>query len=514
MPGEYRNMSDRSVRRVFLLLGNQLFPVARLRSWQGTLFFMAEDYATCRYLRHHKHKLVLTLAAMRSHADLLRAEGFRVDYVPLGEEANRQSFTEKLRGLLSRTGFTELIHFEVEDRAMERRLEAFARRYGIRRTVVPSPMFIVGRDDFAGWFASAKQPRMADFYRWQRREQGILVDGAGRPQGGKWSFDAANRKALPAAVPVPDLPSVRPTRHVKAVARLVDELFPDHPGRVTDFWLPTSRSQALDWLKDFLEQRFSCFGEYEDALTTRSDAVFHSALSPLLNVGLLTPREVLSRALSFADDERITLNSVEGFVRQIAGWREFVRGVYHHAGARQARSNFWGHQRGLTSDWYEGTTGLVPLDHVIGKARRLGWAHHIERLMIAGNLMVLAEIEPRQAYRWFMELFADSAHWVMTPNVYGMALFADGGLITTKPYICGSNYIMRMGDYPRGPWTDVVDGLFWRFVAKHRTYFARQPRLHMLLANLDRMPAERRRRLQRKAEEFLRAKTLPAQEVA
>jgi deoxyribodipyrimidine photolyase-related protein len=475
---------------------------------------MAEDYATCRSTRHHKHTLVLTLAGMRAHADLLRAEGFSVDYVPMGDEANRQSFTEKLRALLSRTGFSELIHFEVEDRLMERRLRAFARRYSIQRTVVPSPMFMVGRDEFSSWLGDNKRPRMADFYRWQRREQGILVDQAGRPQGGKWSFDAANRKPLPAVVPVPDLPSVRPARHVKAVSRLVDGLFADHPGQVQDFWLPTTRAQALDWLKDFLEQRFSRFGDYEDALTTRSDAVFHSALSPLLNAGLLTPREVTTRALSFASDERIALNSVEGFVRQVAGWREFVRGIYHNFGGRQACGNFWGHERGLTADWYQGTTGLAPLDHVIGKAQRLGWAHHIERLMIAGNLMVLAEIEPRQAYRWFMEMFADSAHWVMTPNVYGMALFADGGMITTKPYICGSNYIMRMGDYPRGPWTEVMDGLFWRFVARHRTFFARQPRLQMLVANLDRMPADRRRRLQRQAEEFLRAKTLPAQEVA
>jgi deoxyribodipyrimidine photolyase-related protein len=506
--------STRRHRRVFLLLGNQLFPVARLRPWQGTLFFMAEDFATCRYLQHHKHKLVFTLAAMRAHADLLRSEGFTVEYQALGEANNRLSFVEKLRQLLSRTGFSELVHFEIEDPAMERRIERFVTRYGLRRTVVPTPMFLCGREEFADWLEGQGQPRMANFYKWQRRRLDILVDGSGRPEGGRWSFDAENRKRLPPGIPVPALPTVRPGRHVRQVREVVDRWFPEHPGATAEFWLPTTRAQARDWLKDFLEQRFSCFGDYEDALTTRSDAVFHSALSPLMNVGLLTPREVVSRTLAFASDERVALNSVEGFVRQVIGWREFIRGMYHAHGNTMARRNFWGHERGLTADWYRGTTGIDPLDHVIRKADRLGWAHHIERLMVVGNLMLLSEIEPRQAYRWFMELFVDAAHWVMAPNVYGMALFADGGTFTTKPYICGANYLLRMGDYRRGPWTDTVDGLFWRFVAKHRAWFSRQPRLGVIVRNLDRMPRDRRRRLAQCAETFLREKTRPAKAVA
>jgi len=505
---------SRRHRRIFLLMGNQLFPVARLRAWQGTLFFMAEDYATCRYLQHHKHKLVFTLSAMRAHAELLRGEGFKVEYQPLNEANNRLSFIEKLRQLLSRTGFKELLHFEIEDPAMERRVARFAERYGLRRTVVPTPMFLCERDDFSAWLATQNQPRMAAFYKWQRRRLDILVDSKGRPAGGKWSFDQDNRKRLPPGVPVPDLPAVRPGRHVRQVKEVVDQMFPAHPGTTANFWLPTTRAQARDWLKDFLEQRFSCFGDYEDALTTRSDAVFHSALSPLMNVGLLTPREVVSRTLAFASDERVALNSVEGFIRQVIGWREFIRGMYREHGDTMARRNFWGHERGLTADWYRGTTGVDPLDHVINKANRLGWAHHTERLMVVGNLMVLSEINPRDAYRWYMELFVDSAHWVMNPNVYGMALFADGGIFTTKPYICGANYLLRMGDYRRGPWSDTVDGLFWRFVAKHRTWFSHQPRLGVIVRNLDRMSHERRRRLERCAEEFLHAKTRPAKAVA
>ncbi len=234
----------------------------------------------------------------------------------------------------------------------------------------------------------------------------------------------------------------------------------------------------------------------------------------MLNIGLLTPREVVDRALRFAEFENIALNSVEGFVRQIIGWREFMRGIYQHHGAKMLRRNFWDHQRRLRTDWYQGTTGILPLDGVIAKANRIGWAHHIERLMIAGNLMLLAEIAPRDAYRWFMEMFVDSAEWVMVPNVYGMALFADGGIFTTKPYICGSNYLRRMGDYPLGEWTTTIDGLFWRFVERHREFLSRQPRLSMLVRNLERQSPERRAALNRRAVEFLRSKTDTIGEVA
>ncbi len=191
-----------------------------------------------------------------------------------------------------------------------------------------------------------------------------------------------------------------------------------------------------------------------------------------------------------------------------------MRGVYQHHSAEMMRRNFWGHRRRLRADWYKGTTGILPLDMVIGKANRIGWAHHIERLMIAGNLMLLAEIEPRDAYRWFMEMFVDSAEWVMVPNVYGMALFSDGGIFTTKPYLCGSNYLRRMGDYPLGDWTTTIDALFWRFIERHREFFSRQPRLSLLVHNLARQSPERRAELHSRAEAFLGSKTGTIGEVA
>jgi deoxyribodipyrimidine photolyase-related protein len=509
-------MSDdrKQHRQLIVLLGNQLFPTRRLRNYKAAMVFMAEDHASCTYVRHHKHKLVLILSAMRAHADALRKAGLKVHYERLEESPPELSYTDKLLRVVRQVGCRELLHFEIEDKGMERRIATFAKRHGLRRTVLPSPMFVCSREDFAEWIEDRATLRMADFYQWQRRRLDILVDPSGRPLGNRWSFDADNRKRLPAKMPVPPLPSFLPDRHVRAVAAQVERRFPDHAGRAATFALPTTRKQAFRWLDDFIDQRFACFGDFEDALSTRSDHVFHSVLSPLMNIGLLTPREVLDRALAYAVNQEIALNNVEGFVRQIIGWREFMRGMYRHRGAQMASRNFFGHHRQLTADWHRSTTGILPLDAVIAKANRIGWAHHIERLMIAGNLMMLAEIEPRDAYRWFMEMFVDAANWVMVPNVYGMALFADGGIFTTKPYACGSNYLRRMGDYPLGNWTATMDGLYWRFIKRHRAFFSRQPRSAMLVGNLDRMPAARARDLAQRAEAFLNAKTIDVKEVA
>jgi deoxyribodipyrimidine photolyase-related protein len=280
------------------------------------------------------------------------------------------------------------------------------------------------------------------------------------------------------------------------------------------WWLPTTRRQALAWLGEFLRKRFDLFGPYEDALSTRDPFLFHSVLSPVLNLGLLTPHEVLKRALRHAAHEAIRLNSLEGFVRQIIGWREFVRGIYRLYSDKQERANFFGHERKLTNAWFDATTGLRPLDDVITKALRFGWAHHIERLMVAGNLMTLCEIEPGEAHRWFMEMFVDSSDWVMAPNVFGMGIFSDGGTFSTKPYICGSNYIRKMGDYPKprpeelvegtgGNWCEVMDGLYWRFVDRNREFFRGQARMAQVVGTLDRMNAGRRRHIVEVAERFL-----------
>ncbi len=485
---------------MLVILGNQLFPVRYLPTPGSMPVFMAEDVGLCTYERHHQQKIVLFLAAMRAYADELRAAGYEVHYIEL-DTSDARDYEDKLRQALQATGADRLVHFEIEDKAMEQRIIEFAKAGQLDREELASPMFTCSREQFTAFAAGKQRLLMAEFYKQQRRRLNILIDDDGEPAGGRWSFDADNRKKLPRNVTPPGIPHANRSANVEEVIALVEQEFPNHPGKAADFNWPTTRAEAQDWLDDFIANRLEQFGPYEDAMTTRSATVFHSLLSPMLNLGLLTPEDIIDSVLQQADT--MPLQCVEGFVRQVIGWREFVRGVYREYGEQQERANFWSHERELTDAWYDGTTGIPPLDDTIRTAQRLGWAHHIPRLMVLGNLMTLCEIRPASAHRWFMEMFVDSSEWVMGPNVYGMGLFSDGGLFATKPYICGSNYLLKMSDYGRGDWCDVVDGLYWRFIDKHRDFFAGNPRLALMPRALDRLAPERRTAIFAAAETFL-----------
>ena len=263
---------------------------------------------------------------------------------------------------------------------------------------------------------------------------------------------------------------------------------------------------AERWLDRFLEERFYLFGDYEDAISHRERVLFHGVLTPLMNVGLLTPQKVLDRALDFADTHHLPINCLEGFVRQVIGWREFVRGAYASMGVASRRGNFWSFEdRPIPKPFYEGNTGIDPVDCVIKRVIKHGWCHHIERLMILGNFMLLCGFHPRRVYDWFMELFVDAYDWVMVPNVYGMSQFADGGSFTTKPYISGSNYVRKMSDFPKEEWCEVWDGLFWMFIKNHEDFFRKQHRLGMMTRQLDKMGSERLETHFRNAERFLKS---------
>jgi deoxyribodipyrimidine photolyase-related protein len=268
---------------------------------------------------------------------------------------------------------------------------------------------------------------------------------------------------------------------------------------------------ALLWLEDFFRLRFADFGPYEDALSCATPWLYHSVLSPLLNSGLLIPSDVLTEAIKFANANAnaTPLNSLEGFVRQILGWREFVRGVYLVFEEKESQGNFFRHHRKLAPCWWEGTTGLLLLDRAINKAVRLGYCHHIERLMVIGNVMLLCQVQPRDAYCWFMELFVDSADWVMTPNVFGMALFSDGGIFATKPYVCGSNYWLKMSGESRGPWCEDLDSLYWNFVHDQREFLIKNPRTSMMVRAFDKLDLVRRDHLLSRATEVIARLTLP-----
>jgi len=293
-------------------------------------------------------------------------------------------------------------------------------------------------------------------------------------------------------------------RFVREARQSISENYPENYGFIeSDFIYPTTFKEAADWLDQFLEKRFYDFGKYEDAIVQQENILHHSVLSVLLNVGLLTPVQVLERVFEFAGKNEIPLNSMEGFVRQILGWREFIRDVYQWKGSAERTLNFWGFERKIHDSFWTGDTGIEPLDQIIQKVLKTAYAHHIERLMVMGNFMLLCEFDPDEVYRWFMEMFIDSYNWVMVPNVYGMSQFTDGGLMATKPYISGSNYLMKISDFKKGEWQKTWDSLFWRFMHVHRDFFKRNPRLGMLVRSFDSMDLRKRNMLLQVAEDYL-----------
>ena len=400
-----------------IVLGNQLFiPAHTPKDLQNTPVFMAEDLGLCTYEKHHKQKIVLFLAAMRSYRDELTDRGVKVVYHELPEEPSTdEAYESKLEAFVAAHNLTELCTFEIEDKFFAERLKAFANQHGLTLRIDPSPMFLTPRPVFAEYLDKAKnKPFMGRFYQQQRRRLNILVTPDGSPTASvtnepnadsaatpKWSYDEDNRQRVPADTQIPETPPAAATEHVRDLIPIVNQHFSDHPGELSEanWWLPTTRRQALAWLSTFLKQRFEDFGPYEDALSTRAPFLWHSALTPTLNLGLITPQEVIDKALAHARKHDTPINSVEGFIRQIIGWREFVRGVYQHFSEQQSTTNFFHHQRQLTDAWYDATTGIPHLDAVIRKTQRYGYAHHIERLMVVGNLMTLCEIHPHAAHR-------------------------------------------------------------------------------------------------------------------
>lgn len=448
-----------------LVLGNCLFE----KKLPCDKYFMAEDYSLCTHFKYHKHKLILFLSSMRSYADKL---GKNCIYYKLDEKP-KLSYEQKLLETIKKTGTNELVTYTIEDKFFRDRIEKFCKSKSIKLTVLDSPGFVTTIEQFSKWYLG-KRKIMAQFYTWQRKRLKIMVDEVDAPTGGKWSYDVKNRLRIPKGLKIPVVVKPNWTKHTREVMKLVDKTFADHPGASADFWLATTREDARLCMQDFFEKRFANFGPYEDAIKSDETFLFHSTLSAYLNIGLLTPAEVVNYALAID----APIESKEGFIRQIIGWREFIRGMYNCV---NFRGNHFGHKNKLETSWYNATTGIEPLDCVIKRVGKYGYCHHIERLMVVGNLMLLKRIDPDEVYRWFMEMFVDSADWVMEPNVYGMSQYADGGIFATKPYICASAYILRMSDFKRGSWCPIVDKLYWDFIEDNSEEFRKNPRMAMMV---------------------------------
>lgn len=484
------------MNEVFLVFGDNLFPLAYFERFKKIPFLMIEGPNLQHHYKYHKVRLAFLQSASRHKFLEFKAHGYNVSRINLTDDSLETSYCARLEKFCIKNKISKIHTFGKEDKFFNNEVIEICKKLSIDYITYRSPLFLNTHEDFKVYLSKYKKPFMKNFYEDSRKRFNVLVDKDKKPIGGKWSFDEDNRKKLKkdSVVPQIDIPKVDEV--TLEVIREINSLYKDHPGELDEsgknFLFPVTRDDAVIWLEQFFKKRFHFFGEFEDAISTDHDYVFHSLLSPLINVGLLTPSEVIDKALKYSKEHKVPLNSLEGLIRQILGWREFVRGIYQNFSEIQEERNFFNHQRKLTIDWYEGTTGIDPVDHVIKKVKAVGYLHHIERLMILSNIMLLCEIDPKEVHRWFNEMFVDSMDWVMGPNVYGMGQFSDGGIFATKPYISGSNYIMKMSNFKSGEWNNEVDSLFWSFIAKKRDFFIGNPRLSMMVRTLDKMSEEKK----------------------
>jgi deoxyribodipyrimidine photolyase-related protein len=479
-------------RRLRLVFPHQLFE-SHLEEPPGTRFVLVEDDLLFRHQPFHAQKLVLHRASMRLFAHRLRENGFDVDVIET--DADRSS-RGRLSALVADLRPNEVRLHDVVDDWLLRDTRSALADGGVQlapEDVEETPNFLTTRPELTDWF-DGHRARMQTFYQWQRQRLCVLVEGddRDRPVGGRWSFDPENRKKLPKGHPVPARRPVERLPEVDEAIAWVGEAFPDAPGRAETFDWPVTHDQARAALREFADERLADFGPYEDAVSTRHPFVVHAALTPALNCGLLDPREVLDAVLGAGEGQDVPIASLEGFVRQLIGWREYMRATYHLYGRRMRTSNHLRHGRSLAPGWWDASTGLDPVDHVIGGVIERGYAHHIERLMVLGNAMCLLRTDPTEVYDWFMAFFVDAYDWVMVPNVYAMSQFAAGTGITTKPYVSGSNYLRTMTDFGPGEWREDWDALYWTFVQDHREVFESNPRSRMVTRTWAGMDESRR----------------------
>ena len=495
-------MKEKTLR---LILGNQLFPLEIQNIEDRETVFMCEDFGLCTYEKHHKSKIALFFNAMRSFRDSLEAANIDCIYYDFNNKFE-DSYIKKLSSEIKDNNFSCIRFFEIEDKPFENEIMQMISDLDIKCEVLNTPMFLDSRESFKDFVGDKKFLLQANYYKKARKEMDILIENQ-KPVGGKWSFDDENRKKLPKGYIIPKLPVIKERGDSDEISNFINTEFNDHPGNINNIF-PYTTEQALDWLDTFFEERFKDFGPYEDAIFMGEHFQLHSALSSSMNLGIITPQQIITKAKDYAEANDIPLNSLEGFVRQIIGWREFIRGIYQNFSEKMINANYWNHNRKLSEAWYTGDTGIAPLDDAIKGALEFGYTHHINRLMVLASIMNMSRIHPSEIYKWFMEMFVDSSEWVMVPNVFGMGTFADGGIFATKPYISGSSYILRMSNFKKGDWCEIVDGLYWKFIEDNKEFFAKNPRLSLMIRALDKLDQERKLRIFKAAETFIEEKTL------
>lgn len=504
-----------STRHLVIVLGDQLNrDSAALDGFDraNDLLWMAEVADESTHVWSSQPRTLMFLAAMRHFAAALRKQRLPVEYRPLDAPDNRGSLAGELSASIERHQPAQVVLVEPGDYRVRESLIDVCQRAKVPLDLRPDRHFLATKAEFAAHAAGRKQLRMEFFYREMRRKTGILMDG-NEPIGGAWNFDADNRQALPKQGPRM-LPSPQPfaaDKITRDAAALVQGKFASHPGSVDRFDWPVTREQALAALSDFVEHRLPEFGRYQDAMWTGEPWLYHSRLSAAMNLKLLDPREALAAAEDAYHAGHVPLASAEGFIRQILGWREYVRGIYWHFMPQYAERNALSAHRSLPGFYWTAETDMNCVRHAVGQTLDRGYAHHIQRLMVTGLLALLLGVEPREVHAWYLAVYVDAVEWVELPNTLGMSQYADGGLMASKPYVASGKYIQRMSNYCRGCRYDpaVATGenacpfttLYWDFLRRHERLLRANPRMTMQLKNLHRLDSSQQEAIQTQAVE-------------
>jgi len=477
-----------------------------------SIILMVEVSEETGYVAHHKAKLAYILSAMRHHATALREAGWVVDYVELGDAENSGSFTGELARAIERHQPTRINVTEAGEWRVKSMLDTWAERFDVPVDILPDDRFLCDHAEFETWADGRKQLRMEYFYRDMRRKTGLFMNGD-KPEGGQWNFDAENRKPAKRELTMPRPLQFEPDAITREVITMVEARFPDNMGRTEKFGFAITRADALKQQDHFLKHALPQFGDYQDAMLTGEPFLWHSILSPYINSGLLDPLELCREVEARYRKGLVPLNAAEGFIRQIIGWREYVRGIYWLAGPDYVERNELNATRDLPSFYWTGDTDLHCLSQSIGQTLEYAYAHHIQRLMITGNFALLAGINPKQVHEWYLAVYADAYEWVELPNTLGMSQFADGGMLASKPYASSGAYINRMSDYcgncrydvkqRTGPDACPFNALYWDFIARNENKLRTNPRMAMPYKNWQRMDKADQMALREQAKQFL-----------
>lgn len=488
-------------KRLILILGDQLdLQSLALQEFNplSDELIMIESQEEATHVWSHQSKIAIFLAAMRHFAQALQALEYPLNYI----KESSQSIVDVLRQQLIEKKINCLICVEPGEWRLKNDLEQLANELNISLVMYEDRHFFCSREEFRAWAGNKKELRLEFFYRYMRKTHQILIDADGGPEGGQWNFDQDNRKPYPKKGPgMIDGPiQFEPDPITQDVLDYVKRTYKEHPGSLDDFYWPVTRVQALESLQYFIDYRLRNFGIFQDAMWSETPFGWHSVLSTSLNLKLLNPREVIDAVVGAWKKYSLDLSSVEGFIRQILGWREFVRGMYYLDMPRMAEDNYYKHTRALPTWYWSGQTQMACMRDAIGQTLKYGYAHHIQRLMITGNFALLAEIFPSEVCSWYLAIYVDAIEWVELPNTAGMALFANGGRFTSKPYIASGAYIKRMSNYcgscqykPEirfGEDACPITNLYWNFLIKHREQLESNPRSRLMTANLSRISTE------------------------